>query len=87
MIMKKNTITLVVLIAFAIACKKDSNKQKCYWSANSGSRVVNAWHNKPSSDQVKKAQDSCSCQITVEEHCFPCNMTVTDPGGTDVECR
>lgn len=85
--MKRITITIAVVIVALLACKKEGS-QKCYWSAIKNGQPIYAWHNnKPSTDQIKKVQDTCSCTITLDEHCYPCSMTVTDPGGNDVSCQ
>lgn len=85
--MKRITITIAIVILALIACKKET-KQKCYWAAYSGSRLIDVWqHNKPSNDQIQKIKDTCSCSVNVEEHCFSCGQNVTDPGGNDVSCQ
>jgi hypothetical protein len=87
--MKSLTITLAVIFLTATACKKDKNEsgQKCSWNVILNNRVVYEWLDKPSSTQVKKIEDSCSCVVTVNEVCFSCNASVTTAGGIDVPCR
>lgn len=85
--MKRITITIAVVIITLLACKKET-KQKCFWTANKGNLPIYSWqHNKPSNDQVQKVLDTCSCSVTLEEHCFPCSQDVTDWGGNDVSCQ
>lgn len=86
--MKHLTITLTFLALTAIACKKEKHAgQKCVWNVIFNDRSVYEWLDKPSSDQIKKIEDSCSCTFTVNEVCFSCNTSVTTAGGIDVQCK
>ena len=86
--MKKITITLAIIIVAVIACKKEKNEgKKCVWNVIFNNQVAYEWLDKPTADQVKKIEDSCSCTIKVNEACFNCNTTVTTAGGIDVKCK
>lgn len=76
------------LMLSATACKKEkSTGQKCVWNVILNNKVAYEWLDKPTADQVKKIEDSCSCTIKVNEVCFNCNATVTTAGGIDVPCK
>jgi hypothetical protein len=82
--MKKFTITIAIITLAVIACKKKS--EYCYYEAMKGNSPIYIWeYNKPSSDQVQKVQDTCSCAVTIKETCLPCK-TRTDAGGNDIGC-
>jgi hypothetical protein len=82
-------ILAIALMAFtAIACKKEKTSgRKCVWNVILNNRVAYEWLEKPSSDQVKQVEISCSCTVTVNEVCFSCNTSVTTASGIDVQCK
>jgi hypothetical protein len=85
--MKHLTITLSLLAIFT-ACKKEKHEgQKCVWNVIINNQVAYEWLEKPSADQIKIIEASCSCTIKVNEVCFSCNATVTTASGVNVECK
>lgn len=85
--MKLLTITLSFLALFA-SCKKEKHEgQKCVWNVIINNQVAYEWLERPSVDQIKTIEASCSCTIKVNEVCFSCNASVTTSGGLDVPCK
>jgi hypothetical protein len=84
--MKSITIATAILFFTTIACKKEKG-QKCYWDILLNNQARYNWLDKPTSDQIKKIQDTCSCTVTVNETCVSCDINVTTQGGLDVPCR
>jgi hypothetical protein len=84
--MKYLTITLIFLASAAIACKKKKG-QYCYYEAIKGSTPIYTWVvTKPSNDEIQKVQDTCRCTVSIKETCVPCEGTITDGSGNDIDC-
>jgi len=84
--MKYLTITLIFLVSTTFACKKKTDTY-CYYEAMKGSASIYTWVVfKPTNDQIKKVQDSCTCTVTIKESCVSCNGRVTDASGNTIAC-
>jgi hypothetical protein len=85
--MNKLTITIIVFLIIAIACKKKKDDTFCYYEAMKNGSSIYVWVvYKPTADQIQKVKDTCNCTFTVKESCVPCNGVVTDQGGTAIAC-
>lgn len=85
--MKKIIITVAVIIIVSLACKKHKG-QYCWNQAIYNNTVIYEWDaNSSASNKVQKFEDSCHCKTTTTINCKPCDGTITDIHGNDINCN